>query len=554
MGMGDTHIRNKLQWDMRRTLVAVLVLTACLTLVSASEDASLHTTADGLKADSGMGMGMDAIDLQGEAALETELRDDMDIDEMLSSQHQFGMLKKGAEHLKTAVEVGKKFVKNVKEKGVKGAIETGAKDVMNAWAKDKKEVGPAPPSAQIKKTWASWEKVIEAMRLCRETHKSRENIDSFLKKCGQGKQLESVSMSLLDIDASGGPKDFSKWSNQSQCDFFQDRTASMQLRKYWHEGSFEKHTGVDAFMASTSLQASDQLNELEIPHRLVDEAEKQAKDARAAAAKAAEFARSATVAAALVKVGNPVPTEVPADTSTDMPTDAATKAPTEVPTEVITEDNKDAGEIWVAFRGSNNQKDAITDVTAILQTWPYNDKVGNVHKGFLTQYEQVREQIKEEVLRLIGTGHTKLHITGHSLGGALAELCAMDAVYYTKGTNLKMLTMTSFGAPDPADATWAANYNEKVKLSTRVVYESGIVPCLPSGYKPTAKLADFANKFVGSPDAQKFKQVRTLLHFFRDKWRSIQWPKCDLYKQGIDDHAATLYLKAVKDHPIHLKD
>ena len=37
----------------------------------------------------------------------------------------------------------------------------------------------------------------------------------------------------------------------------------------------------------------------------------------------------------------------------------------------------------------------------------------------------------------------------------------------------------SFGAPDPADEAWVANYNKRIKLSTRVVYESDLVPCVP---------------------------------------------------------------------------
>jgi len=246
-------------------------------------------------------------------------------------------------------------------------------------------------------------------------------------------------------------------------------------------------------------------------------------------------------------------TKAPKKAATKAPKKAATKAPkkaaTKAPKKAATED-PDAGEIWVVFRGSNDKKDTIADIKGILKKWPYGEKIGHVHMGFLGQYKQVREQIKAEVLRLIGLGHTKLHITGHSLGGALSELCAMDAAEYTKNTNLKLLTMTSFGSPDPADATWVANYDKKVKMSTRIVYESDIVSCVPGGLKISQKIHSFLNKVVGAKDSKKFKQVRSLLHFFKGKWRSIQWPKCNMYKQSLDDHSNNKYLNAVLNHPI----
>lgn len=687
---------------MRDAVAAVLVLTMCLTFVTASKDdvhmmpdgslmldenmaevgsvpEKIHVMPDGsIMADSEMGVDSAFVDLQEDAALETE-DDTEDIDLMLSGRDKFGPLKK-------AFDTGKKLVETAKKKGLKAAAQEALKHIMP----DKTNVGPAPPSAPVKKTWISWTKVIEAMRLGRESYKSPDKAAAFFKKCGVSayvpaqidiqttgdgicqqenkafanrSALTSAGWSLTGFDevdtlrdqqkcgsehfharktgngvgvasktlrgsgkaeleygncwdagkvnvylngkmiSSASPltrskrvkfkfgagdklevkdeegnavvqlirlklecdrgfqnlKNFSAFTGEAQCDFFKNRTASMQLRKVWHKGSFEKHTGVECLVTSTTVQAADQLSELEveIPTRLVEQAEQHASAARQAALKAAEFARLARDAASFSTASNrprdapkattAMPTGVPA---TQVPTGMPTGKPTQPPTKAPKED-PDAGEIWVVFRGSNEQKDTIADLKGILVPWPYGDKVGNVHQGFFEQYKQVREQIKAEVLRLISMGHTKLHITGHSLGGALSELCAMDVAHYTKGTKLKFFAMTSFGAPDPADQTWVANYDRKVKLSTRVVYESDIVPCVPGGYKPVAALSHIVNKIVGAPDAKKYKQVRTLLHFFRGKWRSIQWPKCDMYKQSIDDHSGSKYLNALLKFPIN---
>ena len=53
--------------------------------------------------------------------------------------------------------------------------------------------------------------------------------------------------------------------------------------------------------------------------------------------------------------------------------------------------------------------------------------------ALLDRYAQAHGVIKQTVLNLIKQGYRKVFITGHSLGGALAELAAMDASEYTKG-------------------------------------------------------------------------------------------------------------------------
>lgn len=69
-----------------------------------------------------------------------------------------------------------------------------------------------------------------------------------------------------------------------------------------------------------------------------------------------------------------------------------------------------------------------------------------------------------------------IHVTGHSLGAAIAALCAFDL--YDNGYNI--VEVYTFGQPRVGDATFAKNYNERFDgYSYRVVHYADIVPHLP---------------------------------------------------------------------------
>jgi triacylglycerol lipase len=50
-----------------------------------------------------------------------------------------------------------------------------------------------------------------------------------------------------------------------------------------------------------------------------------------------------------------------------------------------------------------------------------------VHKGFLTAYNSVRPALLQLLSKVVADGEPwHVYTTGHSLGGALATLCALD--------------------------------------------------------------------------------------------------------------------------------
>ncbi len=130
--------------------------------------------------------------------------------------------------------------------------------------------------------------------------------------------------------------------------------------------------------------------------------------------------------------------------------------------------------IVIAFRGSISNPDWIADA-AILQTdFPYTRTRLKIHSGFAAIYTACRQQIIS-VLRN-SSSSKQLFVTGHSLGGALAVLCALDAAVNTVHRNP---TMYNFGSPRIGSPQFVQTYNEIVGNSMRIVNTNDIVALLP---------------------------------------------------------------------------
>merc|ERR1712146_338946 len=90
------------------------------------------------------------------------------------------------------------------------------------------------------------------------------------------------------------------------------------------------------------------------------------------------------------------------------------------------------GSVVVAFRGTEDLRNWITNLHAfgraslkLPSCAPGNDVL--VHPGFYYAFQSVREQIYTALDELESVvGNYELFVTGHSLGAALASLCALD--------------------------------------------------------------------------------------------------------------------------------
>lgn len=84
----------------------------------------------------------------------------------------------------------------------------------------------------------------------------------------------------------------------------------------------------------------------------------------------------------------------------------------------------------MAFRGTAGLQDILTDLNfpAFTPT-EYAPSFFGVHGGFFDSFVSVAPAFREEMATLVASARCTTYLfTGHSLGGALAQLAAMDFV------------------------------------------------------------------------------------------------------------------------------
>jgi len=129
--------------------------------------------------------------------------------------------------------------------------------------------------------------------------------------------------------------------------------------------------------------------------------------------------------------------------------------------------------IVVAFRGTGSTVDWVSDVIASQTRYPYVRNAGWTHEGFTNIYRSARAGIMEVLNRL--PVRKTLYITGHSLGGALALLCGVDAAANSPHRPF----VYTFGAPRVGDPAFAAAFNRRIPSCHRVYNRFDVVPRLP---------------------------------------------------------------------------
>lgn len=140
----------------------------------------------------------------------------------------------------------------------------------------------------------------------------------------------------------------------------------------------------------------------------------------------------------------------------------------------------------VAFRGTEpsslyNWVENLDAAHSTLPTARAKNGVGRVHSGFQDAYESVRTDLISHLIALRTQHdrmwrHFELEITGHSLGGALATLLAVEL----EALGFRIVRVTTFGSPRVGDATFADFWNENFGDRTlRMTHAHDVVPSLP---------------------------------------------------------------------------
>jgi len=168
------------------------------------------------------------------------------------------------------------------------------------------------------------------------------------------------------------------------------------------------------------------------------------------------------------------------DLATDMD---PSRADDEVSIGLICQENE-TGNVAIAIRGTEGWLEWIHDADFLQVPCPFLAGAGHTEDGFTAMYESLRTGAtpgaptvinalaKRQFPQPVGS----VTICGHSLGGALATLLALDVAANTTFTNPAVYT---YGSPRTGDSLFAATFDQVVKNSWRVANRLDIVPALP---------------------------------------------------------------------------
>lgn len=131
-------------------------------------------------------------------------------------------------------------------------------------------------------------------------------------------------------------------------------------------------------------------------------------------------------------------------------------------------------DLVIAFRGTEDVQDWITDAKFRREKFKPEAKC-EVHRGFLGAFASVKADILSALVAMQRT-HGRIWITGHSLGGALAILCAS----WLRRKCFYAQAVYTFGSPRVGNSHFAKAYDAVLRDKTfRVVNAEDVVPRTP---------------------------------------------------------------------------
>ncbi len=142
--------------------------------------------------------------------------------------------------------------------------------------------------------------------------------------------------------------------------------------------------------------------------------------------------------------------------------------------------------LWFGFRGSTSLYDWIANFRPGNQEYPYYNQSTalTVRRGFLVNYDSVRREIQTVANNaVLNYPNLKIYITGHSLGGALATICADDLFGYKPN-------LITIGAPKIGNIAFVERFRTHVENYVEIVNVWDIVTYIPPFNRDLAKCAD----------------------------------------------------------------
>jgi len=142
-----------------------------------------------------------------------------------------------------------------------------------------------------------------------------------------------------------------------------------------------------------------------------------------------------------------------------------------------------SGDVVIAVRGTEGINEWVHDAQFLPVNCPFMPAAGNTEDGFTAIYSSMKtgaDSASPGVAKALTTlpfrrPVTSVTICGHSLGGSLATLLALDVAVSTP-FNPAVFT---YASPRTGDAQFVALYNHAVPNTTRIANRVDLVPKLP---------------------------------------------------------------------------
>lgn len=158
-------------------------------------------------------------------------------------------------------------------------------------------------------------------------------------------------------------------------------------------------------------------------------------------------------------------------------------------TQVAILNQLDSDRLYIVFRGSDKSIDWMNNFQLRQQVYPYSDDNTEVkfHQGFMSAYFAVRKDLLKAMDTFTGQ---HVIVTGHSLGGALAIIAALDIQYNLGAKRDLSFEVYTFGAPRVGNEAMVESYNRRIPKSYRFVYGWDIVTRIPRTWQGYAHVEE----------------------------------------------------------------
>ena len=158
------------------------------------------------------------------------------------------------------------------------------------------------------------------------------------------------------------------------------------------------------------------------------------------------------------------------------------------------------GNIVISFRGSETFENWLHNLDFPKKNAYPKCSGCEVHEGFLSAWTEIQDEVIIEVEKLLSyMPQAQVFVTGHSLGAALAALCAAELGASEHSLGKKIAGVYTFGQPRVGNQAFHDFYGKGERVSWRVTHNRDVVPHLPleiMGFHHTSTEAFYDETFT----------------------------------------------------------